>query len=470
LSFYPTSTLKFGEEVEIYFESNNWFAIRPPFGSFSWVGAGHVSLVGGNVGVVLTHGLASRVGSEIVDSCETVQVKLKRGEKILVIDKKETPQNTASPLWFKISPPSGEYRWIPRGAIDPNFPNEESLYANSQSKVKTAEYLTKPSNLQDYRLVLYEESKPETNSTTTPANSPPPLLLPPSETETTPTLTSTSTSTNSPPNNNSTSANTIGLVANDAAKRVVNNSANANTTSTPHTPTGLRFNDNNGSADSPPMVASAVSNISGRYDNRANWNFQRMFDELQSETVAALTGQTDDWVFVTLIEEANRLYNSARTDVEMEKVYHIAESLKRGRAVRQDIVNKRQINRNISNQPATTINNIPATTSSNRIETAANKSATTSNNIEKTNTEKQFDVSGKLGMFQPPLPSLKYPPFAVVDDAGRITCLLTPEAGTDLRPYVGKFVGINGIRGVYRKSGQPDSQHITVKTMVQIEK
>jgi hypothetical protein len=159
----------------------------------------------------------------------------------------------------------------------------------------------------------------------------------------------------------------------------------------------------------------------------------------------------------------------------MEKVYHIAESLKRGRAVRQDIVNKRQINRNINNnnnQPttATTTNNIPAKTSPNKIETANNKSATISNNIEKTNTEKQFDVSGKLGMFQPPLPSSKYPPFAVVDDVGRIICLLTPEAGTDLRQYVGKFVGINGIRGVYRKSGQPDSQHITVKTIIPIEK
>ncbi|MDR1052913.1 MAG: SH3 domain-containing protein, partial [Planctomycetaceae bacterium] len=334
LSFYPTSTLKLGDEVEIYFESNNWFAIRPPLGSFSWVGAGHVSLTEGNVGVVLTQGLASRVGSEIVDSCETVQVKLKRGEKILVLDKKETPQNTASPIWFKISPPSGEYRWIPRGAIDPNFRNDKNLYANSQSKITTAEYLTKPSNLQDYRLVLYEESKPETNSTT-PVNSSLPPLVPPSATES--------------ELNNSTSANTIGLAANDAARRVVNNSTNPTAISEPYASTGLRFEDSKGSADSPTLVASAVNSTSGRYAKGANWSFQRVFDELQSETVAALTGQTDDWVFVTLIEEANRLYNSASTDAEMEKVYHIAESLKRGRAVRQDIVNKRQINRNINN-------------------------------------------------------------------------------------------------------------------------
>ncbi|MDR1480082.1 MAG: hypothetical protein LBJ00_14190 [Planctomycetaceae bacterium] len=460
-SFYPTSLLRFGDEVEIYFESNNWFAIRPPLGSFSWVGAGHVSVMSGNIGVVLADGLASRVGSEITDSCDTVQVKLKRGEKILVWGKKETPQNSASPIWFKISPPNGEYRWIPRGAIDPNFRNE-NVVAISQNKILTAEYSTKPSDLQDYSLVLYEEIKPATNITT-PTNQNPPLLLPPSDSE--------PTATPNTPNANKT-ADIIGSAGSDAAKKVVSNSANPNVNSVPLTAARLRFDNNNESVILPSVVSSA-NVLRSRVGNGTNWNFQRIFEELQSETVSALTGATDDWIFVTLIEEANRLYNSADNDNDMEKVYHIIESLKRGRAVRQDIVNRRQLNTNQTtpqtinptqttttrpSSPNTAANILPAAVLPDKTEPVTSNSTAVAND-----SVKQFDISGKLGIFVSP-PS-KYPPFAVVDGGGRIICLLTPEAGADLRQYVGKIVGINGIRGIYRKSGQPDSQHITVKTI-----
>lgn len=507
LSFYPTSTLNFGDKVEIYFETDNWCAIRPPLGSFSWVSAGHVSLGSGNIGVVLTTGLASRVGSDLTDSCDTVQVKLKRGEKILVLGKKETPENPVSPIWFKISPPSGEYRWVARAAIYPNFRNENAL-VQPKNKINTAEYLTNPSKLQDYRLVLHEEPKSESTSTnqiTTSSDSSPPLLILPSETETNPPSNNSSPNitasnnvdtnirnTNNPRiNNTEKTVKTINLAANNAAKNVVNNSTNINTNtnaiSVTKTAARLRFDNNIDSDDSSNVVVPKI-NVTGRRNtgnetSKINWNFQRVFEELQSETVAALTGQTDDWVFVTLIEEANRLYDSAETDVEMEKVYHIIESLKRGRAVRQDIATRRQTNKSTANNLSTVaaaskteplaywISSSPSTTTTEITPAASlpdknitpNKTATALGNVEN-----QFDVSGKLGIFEPL--QLKHPPFAVVDSSGRIICLLTPEAGMDLRQYVGKVVGINGIRGVYRKSGQPDSQHITVKTIAIIEK
>ncbi|MDR1484838.1 MAG: SH3 domain-containing protein [Planctomycetaceae bacterium] len=527
LSFYPTSLLKFGDTVEIYFATNNWYAIRPPLGNFSWVSAGHVSLGAGNIGVVLTTGLASRVGSDLTDSCDTVQVKLQRGEKILVLDKRETPENLISPLWFKISPPSGEYRWISREAVDPNFRNENS-YAKpqnkTQTKIKTAEYLTQPSNLQEYRLVLHDESEskiPLATPAATSQDSPPPLLLPPSEQESKPPSDNSNSnskptrstpnnpnpnpdpnsktdSTNKPRANNSDkTANTINIAANNAAKNVVGSAVIPNTISvTKNNTARLRFDGGVESNDSGGVVLSSASANVGdrRYVvggvGRSDWNFQRVFEELQSETVAALTGQTDDWVFVTLIEEANRLYNSAGTDAEMEKVYHIIESLKRGRAVRQDIALRRQANKNNAaannNQSAGTVipQTVPITYLTSSPSTTpgiapavplpdkTNKDKT--DKMDKTitassSTENQFDVSGKLGIFDQPLP-LKHPPFAVVDVSGRIICLLTPEAGTDLRQYVGKIVGINGIRGIYRKSGQPDSQHITVKTIAIIRK
>ncbi|MDR0390825.1 MAG: SH3 domain-containing protein [Planctomycetaceae bacterium] len=490
--FYPTSELKFGDQVEIYFETNNWCAIRPPAGSFSWVSARYVSLGTGNIGVVLTAGLASLIGSELTGACDTIQVKLKRGEKILILGKKETPENLASPVWFKISPPSGEYRWIPRAAIDPNFRYDNS-YSQSKNKIKTAEYVIQPSNLQDYKLVLYDESEPKITTATPATNQePPPLLLPPSEQEE---VTSPKNRTKNESRKNSTgkTVGTINHAANNAAKNIVSNSANTNIISVTKNTPRLQFDnvdESSGSVNVVTRVANvAKRNYVGRGLGDVDLNFQRIFDELQSETVAALTGQTDDWVFVTLIEEANRLYESAQTDTEMEKVYHIIESLKRGRAVRQDIAARRQNKNTVNNQTATTIPTInpidyqpnsPITTAgfapivrlSEKTPLPTNTTNNNNNNPNTTtvtldNTQNQFDVSGKLGMFKP-LP-LKHPPFAVVDDDGQIICLLTPESGIDLRQYVGKLVGVNGIRGIYRKSGQQDSQHITVKTIAIIK-
>ncbi|MDR2763068.1 MAG: hypothetical protein LBB88_10725 [Planctomycetaceae bacterium] len=494
LSFYPTSILKLGDKVEIYFETNNWCAIRPPLGSFSWVSARHVSLGVNNVGVVLTTGLASRIGSEIVDSSDTVQVKLNRGEKILVMGKMETPENIASPLWFKISPPRGEYRWIHKSAIDPNFRNE-NLYGQRQNKITTAEYLTQPSKLQEYKLVLHDELESnseygsETNLTSIEKSSPP-LLLPPTEIESTqPTPKNSSDNIRNVNNERISQAKntvkTINIAANNAVKNIANNpNDNKSISVTKNTP-DLRFDNNTdsaGSIDSGEKVASAVNIPTRRYGinsvNRTNINFQRVFDELQQETVAALTGQTDDWVFVTLIEEANRLYNSARTDAEMEKVYHIIESLKRGRSVRQDIAAGRQgsqipnVNYNqksvaadssapiayLTSSPSITAGTSPNVILPNKTELNVNKTTSTLENVEG-----QYDVTGKLGMFKSL--TTKHPPFAVVDKTGRITCLLTPDTNVDLRQYVGKVVGVNGIRGIYRKSGQPDAQHIIVKTI-----
>ncbi|MDR1924035.1 MAG: SH3 domain-containing protein [Planctomycetaceae bacterium] len=505
-SFYPTSILQHGDKVEIYISQGDWYAIRPPEGSFSWVSAKYVSIGAGNVGVVLAAGLASRIGSDMIDQCDTVQVKLKRGEQIFILGKKATPENVTSPIWLKISPPNGEYRWIPRSAVEPEFQDGSGQKIKLQTNVRTAEYSAQPSNVQNYRLVTHtEHSETQKKNNNSDSGESLPLLsspdgiyddivvMPPLNVNTNSILPA---SHSAAPNNSQ---------PNSATKNKHNEkSTNA---ATPE----LKF-------DSQKLAANTVrtayvqdrSNKTNLADG-SDLNFQRVFEELQAETVSVLTVPTEDWVFETLINEASRLYDSAKTDVEMEKAYHLIESLKRGRSVRQDITARRQANvaGNYSNaygQPIITnydagrsINStnynpvkLPTTSTSTTpnpnpqpIIAAAGttqnpkKNVTISDTISNQpvaknvgvtavnssgNLTNQFDVSGRLGMFDP-LPA-KHPPFAVVDKNGRITCLITPEAGFDLVPYIGQSVGINGIRGIYRKSGQPDSQHIIVKTIV----
>ena len=117
IEFYPTLQLRTDDKVEVFYEQGEWRAIRPPIGSFSWVSARFVDFGSGNIGTVLADGLASRIGSDCSDESETVQVALKKGETIFILDRRETPENTASPVWLKIAPPSGEFRWIHRSAL-----------------------------------------------------------------------------------------------------------------------------------------------------------------------------------------------------------------------------------------------------------------------------------------------------------------------------------------------------------------
>jgi len=117
VEFYPTQQLRTGDKVEVFHEQGDWRAIRPPIGSFSWVSARFVDFGSGNIGTVLADGLASRIGSDYSDDSETVQVTLKRGETVFILDRRETPENHASPVWLKIAPPSGEFRWIHRSAL-----------------------------------------------------------------------------------------------------------------------------------------------------------------------------------------------------------------------------------------------------------------------------------------------------------------------------------------------------------------
>jgi len=122
IEFYPTLQLRTGDKVEIYYEQGEWCAIRPPIGSFSWVSAKFVDFGTGNIGIVLADGLASRIGSDYSDDCDTVQITLKKGEAVFILERRETPENPASPMWLKIAPPSGEFRWIHRSALSKKEP------------------------------------------------------------------------------------------------------------------------------------------------------------------------------------------------------------------------------------------------------------------------------------------------------------------------------------------------------------
>jgi len=114
-NYYPTDKLQKSEKVEIYrHDPGGWCAIRPPRNSFSWVSARNVEAMGHGLASATSDRVVVRVGSVFSEVRDVIQVRLDKGEKVELLG---TAENSGGP-WYKISPPSGEFRWIYNQFID----------------------------------------------------------------------------------------------------------------------------------------------------------------------------------------------------------------------------------------------------------------------------------------------------------------------------------------------------------------
>lgn len=114
--YYPTEKLKQGEVVEVYrHDPGGWFAVRPPASSYSWVSARYVKEIGDGLLEVAIDGVVARVGSTLNQARDVWQVKLRKGEVLEMLD--AGPGESGS--WYRVSPPSGEFRWVYGRYVDP---------------------------------------------------------------------------------------------------------------------------------------------------------------------------------------------------------------------------------------------------------------------------------------------------------------------------------------------------------------
>ena len=128
--YYPTDKLVRGNAVEVYRQDpGGWLAIRPPRGSFSWVPASQLQPTKHHLATVTGDRVASRVGSKLDESHDVVQVRLERGEEVEIISAEPITVDGQQELWCKISPPSGEFRWIYGKFVDRNQPPPDSVAA-----------------------------------------------------------------------------------------------------------------------------------------------------------------------------------------------------------------------------------------------------------------------------------------------------------------------------------------------------
>lgn len=108
-TFYTTDVFQRGDSVEVYRHApGGWCAIRPPAGSFSWVARQYVQPLGDGLARITGDDVASRVGSKLEPAQRTqIMVTLRAGRVVELAE--DFPEQGP---WCKITPPSGEFRWV----------------------------------------------------------------------------------------------------------------------------------------------------------------------------------------------------------------------------------------------------------------------------------------------------------------------------------------------------------------------
>ena len=129
VDFYSCDRLELGDRVEVYRHDDEWAAIRPPSGCFSWVPATAVeSTEIPDIITVNRKGVRTRIGSRFSDNLSAEYMPLERGESLEVLGRKRLSESPggAKSLWYKVVPVSGEFRWVRRQSISTTPPSNES--------------------------------------------------------------------------------------------------------------------------------------------------------------------------------------------------------------------------------------------------------------------------------------------------------------------------------------------------------
>lgn len=144
---YPTNILQYGQPVEVLDQKEDWVAIKPPAGSFSWINRAKVDPLGNQAVNFVVSGPAGTKAPTLIGSAvngsqrPTVEgVSIPRGTQVRATG---APLKDGDGDWLPIEPPEGEKRWVKRASLAglPAIPAAQPA-ANSPNLVSGG---TKPS-------------------------------------------------------------------------------------------------------------------------------------------------------------------------------------------------------------------------------------------------------------------------------------------------------------------------------------
>jgi hypothetical protein len=428
-SYYPTSKLQTGEKVEVYrHDPGGWYAIRPVEGSFSWVSGRYLRVGEDGLAKVTGQRVAARVGSQFSDIRDVIQVRLHEDELLEILDAKQVSKGPESGTWYKIAPPSGEFRWVFGKFVDPHY--HESGVRKAQ-----AEYQPLISQGRSSR----DESSPEEVVATG------------------------------------------GEAPAEGSDRPVGESPSSSAAEAPDVRTAEHWSPPSEAARQDPgqapqdetpgaaPVAAArperrpddAAGYTNRFDERARdpagsvtlrrlspEELQAELEDVEVELSIMLAEEPTVWKLEELALRTQSLLAEAETAVERGRVRLLARKIARCEDIKQryDAVGGAQIATERRNRQLSEL----ARVKESRYPEAGSRS--------------RFDGAGILARVMPP--KLGAPPFALIDEKGDVRCYVTPAPGVRLNHYLGHEIGINGNRGYIANQR---IQHVTAKHVAPLE-
>jgi len=414
-NYYPTNKLNPGDEVEVYrHDPGGWYAIRPTKGSYTWVSGRFLELTEDGLAKISADEVAARVGSEFSDIRDVIQVRLRRGEVVEVLDKKQFGSGPEAGTWYKIAPPSGEFRWIFGKYVDPDFPKDGIRKSSAENNpLLNPRPVEKPEVSQ--RVEPASADAAASGQNTTPQSEPEkpaPVQWSPAAVQAKP--------------EPQEGAATIPAEAGDAANR----------TETASYATRA-FHD--------PEDADASARPTRQVSPE---EFQEQLDTLEMELSVMLVEEPTVWNFDEIGLRAKNLLLQAETAVErgrartlLGKIAQSQDIQDRYNAVAQLRVETERENRQLAELSQ---NHAPAATAP--------------------ATASRFDGQGRLARVVSP--KIGAPQYALVDDNGKVQCYVTPAPGVNMQYYLGRRIGVSGVRGFI---AEQRAQHVMAKNITPLD-
>ena len=402
-NYYPADKLPRGEPVEVYrHDPGGWYAIRPPRGSFSWVPARLLQPTTGHLATVNGDRVVSRVGSRFSDVRDVIQVRFDRGEEVEILEVKTLNTSGQPEQWCKIAPPSGEFRWVFGKFVDDQPPTS-----------------SRPTTSQHSRTVAYTDRGAADHDDT--ADHDPPADYP------------IRTASVRQPRRNYDGDGELADAADDEASVRQTGGINRNPRSGEDASGSARSSTK---TDSPPASAAAIS-------------FQAEIDSIDLALSSMVVEEPTVWKFDDLDRRAEKALDRAQTAVERGRARLLLDRI----AKFEDI--KRRLDTVDQVQGATDRKN-------NLLVNVAD--ARQPGGLAEVEGTERFDAAGRLINVVSQRPGA--PPYAIVNADRVVIAFVTPSPGVNLRPFIGKQVGVTGQRGFIPEMSKP---HVTAQRIVPLD-
>ncbi|NLX97743.1 MAG: SH3 domain-containing protein [Rhodopirellula sp.] len=403
-NYYTTDKLDVGAEVEVHrHDPGGWYAIRPPQGSFAWVSGRFLKLQKDRLATVIGDRVAARVGSRFSDIRDVIQVRLHRDELVEVLETKQIEGDPESSTWYKIAPPAGEFRWIFGKYVDPEYPHEGIRKAP-------------PGNSP-----LVDSSPVVTESRSVAVRIP---------TDTSSSESATADRPDPPPSADAGKMEYSAVVQEPKASALPPLSATADAGY------AQRFVEVRPGEPEPP----AIRRMSPE-------EFQAELDDMNMALSVMLADEPSQWNCDGLARRAESLVAAAETALERGRARLLLSRVKQA----QDICDR---------QKTLTAARTHTEQDSRRLGAISRTRAEAATDAEQAG-EGRFDGVGRLARVVPA--SLGAPQFALKNDRGAVECFVSPAPGVNLQYYVGKRIGVSGVRGYLseQKTAHVTAKHVT---------